>query len=109
MIKINLLGNDTAVDRSGHVLLGAFGVSVIATAGLCLFFMTSLGGSVEELTRQKSSKEKQLTQIQQTTQKVKDIEKKQKDLEERLVRIATLKRNKHGPVRVLDSLNRAIP
>jgi type IV pilus assembly protein PilN len=70
---------------------------------------SSLGADVEDLTMQQAAKEKQLAQIQQVTKKVKDIEKKQLDLEERLVRIATLKRNKLGPVRVLDALNSAIP
>jgi type IV pilus assembly protein PilN len=109
MIKINLLGNDTAVDHSGQLVIGAFCASLILTAGLCFYLTSYLGGEVADLTMQKAAKEKQLAQIQLVTQKVKDIEKKQRDLEERLVRIATLKRNKLGPVRVLDALNTAIP
>lgn len=109
MIKINLLGNDTAVDYSGQVIVFGFCASILLTAGMCFYFSSYLGGEVADLTMQKASKEKELVRIQQVTQKVKDIEKKQKDLEERLVRIATLKRNKLGPVRVLDALNTAIP
>lgn len=109
MIKINLLGNDTAIDYSGHIGIAAYCASVLVAVGLCLYTGSSLGADVEDLTMQQAAKEKQLAQIQQVTKKVKDIEKKQLDLEERLVRIATLKRNKLGPVRVLDALNSAIP
>ena len=109
MIKINLLGNDTAIDYSGQIGVAAYAASVVATIGVCFYLGASLGADVEDLTMQKAAKEKQLAQIQLVTKKVKDIEKKQVDLEERLVRIATLKRNKLGPVRVLDALNTAIP
>ncbi len=109
MIKINLLGNDTAVDYSGHIVVGAYIVSMVVSVAACFFLSAWISGEIEDLTNQKNAKEKELARIQTVTQKVKDIEKKQKDLEDRLVRIATLKRNKQGPVRVLDALNSALP
>jgi type IV pilus assembly protein PilN len=109
MIKINLLGNDTAIDFTSHIVVGAYVSSMVVTLGLCLFVASWLGGEIEDLEREKVDKQASLKRIQAVTQEVKEIEKKQKSLEDRLVRIATLKRNKQGPVRVLDSLNTAIP
>jgi type IV pilus assembly protein PilN len=109
MIKINLLGDDTSVDYSGHIVVGAYVASMVVSVAACFILSSWISGEIEELTNQKSAKEKELARIQTVTQKVKDIEKKHKDLEDRLVRIATLKRNKQGPVRVLDALNLAIP
>ena len=109
MIKINLLGDNTATDYSGHVTVGAYAVSMVLTIGICLFAASWFGSELEDLERSKAEKQVELKRVQAVTQEVKEIEKKQKGLEERLVRIATLKRSKQGPVRVLDSLNAAIP
>lgn len=109
MIKINLLGNDTAIDYTNQFIVGAFLASIAATVIGCVLAITFLSGEIDQLTVQKSTKERELVRLKTITQKVKDLEKKQHDLEERLVRIATLKRNKQGPVKVLDALNAAIP
>jgi len=109
MIKINLLGDDTARDHSGTLAIATYVISLVIVIAGCFFYGMSVGGDIEDLNAEKEAKEGELKRIQLVTQEVKDIEKKQKDLEERIIRIATLKRNKQGPVRVLDELNTAIP
>jgi type IV pilus assembly protein PilN len=53
--------------------------------------------------------ERQLAALQETTKEVRELDKKRTELNDKLVVIATLKRNKAGPVRVMDDLNMSLP
>ena len=109
MIKINLLGNETGVDYSKQIALGIYIGTVVATIITCFILSSLISSEIEELTAERASKDLELKRWQAKTQEVKDLEVKQKDLESRLVRIAMLKRNKQGPVKVMDALNLALP
>ena len=109
MIKINLLGDDTAVDQSGALQVGAFAVSIVVLLGICFMLNQSAGTHVAELEDRKLTLEGELERLKKTTKEVRELEKKRADLKNRLAVIAMLKRSKTGPVRVLDDLNLALP
>ena len=109
MIRINLLGDDTVVDHSRYIYVGAYLASIIALIVTCVTLNWWTGSSIEELASKKEGLDSDLKRLQVVTAEVKDIEKKQKDLENRIVRIAALKRSKQGPARILDALNLALP
>ena len=109
MIRINLLGEETVIDHSRYIYLGGYTISVVAMIATCFGLSWWTGSSVSELSSKKEVLDSDLKRLQTITAEVKDIEKKQKDLENRIVRIAALKRSKQGPARVLDALNLALP
>ena len=109
MIKINLLGDETIIDNSARYAL--FGVLASVAALLMLFFamQNSLGTEISDLSEKKETLEKELARLQKITKEVRDLETKQEEYNAKLVVIATLKKSKAGPVRVLDDLNLALP
>jgi type IV pilus assembly protein PilN len=109
MIKINLLGNDTAIDNSGVFLLGGYLLSMGACLLVCFILYSSAASDVSQLTEDTTRLQTQLTKLKETTKEVHDLEHKREDLNSKLAVIATLRRSKVGPVRVLDDLNMAVP
>jgi len=109
MIKINLLGDEGAADNSGRLQVGAFAASIILVAGL--FFVTNylISSGNTEMSERVSSLERQLAEVQKVTREVKDLEKKRDEYNKKLLVIATLKKSRVGPVRVMDDLNHALP
>lgn len=109
MIKINLLGDDTALDRSGVLFVTAFAASVVVVGVVCFFLLQAVNGKIETAQGEISSLEKRLAALQETTKEVRDLEKKRKELNDKLAVIARLKKSKAGPVHVMDDLNMALP
>lgn len=109
MIKINLLGDDTVQDNSGTFIIAAYAASIVACLGLFAIMQGYLNSKVNTLKSESAKLEGQLARLQETTKEVKDLDKKKAELNDKLVVIATLKRNKVGPVRILDDLNLALP
>ena len=109
MIKINLLGEEAAVDYTGWYILIGYVASVVALLLVFIFMYNSVTQSIEEMTVQTQNLETQLAKLKVTTKEVRDLEAKRAELQGKLVVIATLKRNKVGPVRVMDDLNKALP
>ncbi len=109
MIKINLLGDDTAQDNTGTVVVAAYVLSLVLCIGVFGFMQRSISSKVNSLQTEKSKLEGQLARLQETTKEVKDLDKSRAELNDKLVVIATLKRSKVGPVRVLDDLNKSLP
>lgn len=109
MIKINLLGDDSAVDNSGRLMLMAYAASVVVFFVICAVLNSSAGGEIQALNQQVEELDGKLARLKVVTAEVKDLEKKRKGLNDKLVVIALLKKNKRGPVRVLDDLNSALP
>lgn len=109
MIKINLLGDETVIDHSNRYVALAYLCS-IAVALLVFFGMyTSVGSSIADLTEQRDLLEKEIARLQRITKEVQDLEKKKDEYHSKLLVIATLKKSKAGPVRVMDDLNVALP
>jgi len=109
MIKINLLGNDAAGDSNAPLWIGGYAASVLLLALVFFFMHHSVTNDLDIIGADVESLERQLETVKKTTQEVRDLEAKQKHVEEMLVVIARLKRSKLGPVRVLDDLNISIP
>lgn len=109
MIRINLLGEDTVVDNSGNLIVAGFIASILVVLGVFYWLHDSLNGQVVVLNSEAAKLERQLAALQETTKEVRELDKKRAELNDKLVVIATLKRNKAGPVRVMDDLNMALP
>lgn len=109
MIKINLLGETTVVDHTAKVILAGYVGSVLL---FCLIFFglnMSVNSNIEQLTGKNNELQARLDELKETTKEVRGLEAKKKELSEKLRIIATLKRNKIGPVRVMDDFNTALP
>ncbi len=109
MIKINLLGDSTAIDYSGQYIVAGFISSVLLCLGVFFFLYSTIDSEITELTEKTSRLESELLQVQKITKEVKDLETKKTEYNRKLIVIAKLKKNKSGPVRVLDDLNLALP
>ena len=109
MIKINLLGDNTSVDNSGKVQLFSYFASLAAFLVVFYFLDSSLSSEIAEQEIRKQSLNSELIRVQKTTKEVRELEAKKAEYNAKLVVIAMLKKNKMGPVRVLDDLNTAIP
>ncbi len=109
MIRINLLGEDTVVDNSGNLIVAGFVAAILVVLGAFYWLQDSLNGQVVVLNSEAAKLERQLAALQETTKEVRELDAKRAELNDKLVVIATLKRNKAGPVRVMDDLNMALP
>lgn len=109
MIKINLLGEEGPRDTSGVLWMAGFITSLALFALVSTFLYFDVTSKLELAIQEREDLERQLAQIQTTTKEVRELEKKQADLNSKLTVIARLKLNKLGPVRVMDDLNSSIP
>lgn len=109
MIKINLLGDDTAVDNTGKLFVSGYVLSLILLGAVLYVVHSSYASAIEKLTLESESREKELKDLQVVTKEVRDLEAKEKEYDHKIQVIAGLKKSKIGPVRVLDDLNSAIP
>jgi type IV pilus assembly protein PilN len=109
MIKINLLGEGAAGDSGAKIALGIYFGLILIFAGAFYFLQSSLSKSVEELSTRSDNLRNELTRVEKVTREVKDLEEKKNEYNSKLIVIALLKKNKLGPVRVLDDLNNALP
>lgn len=109
MIKINLLGEEVKADRSGTLFLVGFGASVLALLAIFFYLNSTIAGEIADRDSQVKSLEAQLAKLKNTTKEVRELEAKRAQLRNKLAVIATLKRNKTGPVRAMDDLDAALP
>lgn len=109
MIKINLLGEDSASSSDNRLWLAAYAASFVLC--LCIFVAMRfhIGGSIGEMEEKAAQAEAQLARLQDKTKEVRDLEAKKAELQSITLAIAALKKNQEGPVHVLDDLNTAIP
>ena len=109
MIKINLLGEKITTDRSGALILIGYVASVVVLAGIFLYLNAGISAEIADRASQVQRLEAQLNKLKNTTREVRELEAKRSQLRDKLAVIATLKRNKLGPVRAMDDLNSALP
>jgi type IV pilus assembly protein PilN len=109
MIKLNLLGDDTVIDTTGTWILIGYGFSLAVVILSMTVWFFSISASVEEMTGDASNLETQLKNLQEVTKEVRELDTKKKELSDKTSVIATLKKSKLGPVKILDDLNIAIP
>lgn len=109
MIKINLLGDASGADNSNKVQLALYCGSLALCLVVFYFVQSSYSGSLGELNDRVQQLQDELKKRQKVTAEVRDYEQKQADYNAKLLVVATLKKNKSGPVRVMDDLNMALP
>lgn len=109
MIKINLLGEESVSDQSGKIAIAMYLGSIALLCLVFYFVQSTLSGQVEELNAKTQNLENELARVEKITREVKELEKKKDEFNSKLLVIAMLKKNKLGPVRVLDDLNNAMP
>jgi len=109
MIKINLLGEESVIDYTAIYWLIGYLASLLV-CGLVLFLLnSSIVSSIKELRNRAETLDAQLAKLKIVTKEVRNLETKKEELRDKLAVIAVLKRNKTGPVRVMDDLNLALP
>lgn len=109
MIKINLLGTESVQDSKGALWLVGYGASVALLLLAFAIMYTAVSSETEVAQADVASLEQRLAALQKITQEVQELEKKKKDLHDKLVVIAKLKKSKLGPVQSLDDLNISLP
>lgn len=109
MIKINLLGDEVVTDSSSNLLIAAYVASLLVCLGIFYVLNSSIAEHVAKANSEAAKLERHLATLQETTKEVKELDRKRSELNDKLLVIATLKRNKAGPVRVMDDLNMALP
>ena len=109
MIKINLLGSK--IEQNPHLI--CFMTTWIAGIVIfflgCVFWKITLLRDVKNLEEKNSSLKKELAVLEEKTKEVKNIENIKNELSEKLSVITILKKNKLGPVKLLDDLNISMP
>lgn len=109
MIKVNLLGTDRGEELNWQLPVSLYVGSLLLVFGIFFFLYSSTNKEIKNFAIEKESLEKELTTLRQKTKEVKDLESKRKELNSKLAVIAVLKKNKTGPVRVLDQINNSLP
>ena len=66
MIKINLLGDETAIDHSGKLILAAYVASVLLCLGVFGYLQTTTASQVSEMQAEVSGLQEDLAEIQAT-------------------------------------------
>lgn len=109
MIRINLLGSN--IEKDPRLL--NFAISWVVA--LCLFILACIGwwlyllNDVKHLGEEYILLTAELAMLETKTKKNNDINEIKKDLNEKLYVITVLKKNKLGPVKLLDTLNLSLP
>lgn len=109
MIRINLLGSEIVDNSPKKLWIGGYlgSVGLFLSIFVVLYLWTS--SEVSSLAIRKKSLEQEVARLKEKTKEVRDLERMRGDLNNKLAIIATLKKSKTGPVRILDDINVAIP
>lgn len=109
MIKINLLGEEIVQSGSGRFIPLAFGASVLLLTIAFYLHYNSINSTLVDTNAKIEALNRQLQGLKERTKEVRALTEKKKELTDKLSIIATLKKNKTGPVKLLDEINTAIP
>jgi type IV pilus assembly protein PilN len=110
MIKINLLPFRAARRKENiRRQITVYVLSVVLILLLAGYLFLNLNGTLSALADEKAAQNKELAKYADTIRKIKAIEKKVAEIEEKLSVISELEKNKTGPVRLLDEIAMAIP
>jgi type IV pilus assembly protein PilN len=110
MIKINLLPFRAARRKENiRRQITVYVLSVVLVLLVAGYFFLNLTSTLSALADEKIAQKKELDKYADTIKKIKAIEKKVAEIEEKLSVIKELETNKTGPVRLLDEIAMAIP
>lgn len=120
MIKINLVGErkrpvtpSPAAGAGGFesaslgnwLLVGLILLGVLVTLG----HMWILNGKIEDKEAEVAEAQREVDELEPYIREVEEFKAKKAELERKVEVINQLKANQHGPVRVMDSVSRALP
>lgn len=110
MIKINLLPFRAARRKENiRRQLTVYVLSVVLVFLVAGYLFLDVTTTLSALANEKAAQKKELNKYADTIKKIKAIEKKVAEIEEKLNVIKELEKNKTGPVRLLDEIAMAIP
>jgi type IV pilus assembly protein PilN len=109
MIKINLLGDDTAVDTSGKFFIVGYLASLVLCVAIFVWLNQTVRSDLVQLQGEAEDLQRSNDALSVQTKEVTELQKKRDVLNSKLALIARLKKSKIGPVRVLDDLNNSVP
>jgi type IV pilus assembly protein PilN len=110
MIRINLLPVKTSRRQEevrNELILTAMGGAVAVLLVVVLLVIQS--AQVNRVEAENAKLQRDIEHKEEILREVEEMEKMQAELEKKLAVIATLKRNKSGPVMMLDQLSQATP
>lgn len=109
MITINLLGDAASFSRRQIIFLVRWGVAaVVAIVAIIVAYVVS-GLTLARAKAEVSQIEKSLNALRRSTRGVAELPKKGDEVVSQLEVLSMLQSNKQAPVRMLDTLNTALP
>ncbi|RMD85622.1 MAG: hypothetical protein D6808_04875 [Candidatus Dadabacteria bacterium] len=109
MIRINLVWEDDAGGANKIFQVAAFLLSLLSLFLAFYLASNSLAYKTKLYEAEKKIFSEQISSLRKVTKEVRDLEKKRDILKNKIEVIATLRKQKTGPVRILDDLNQALP
>ncbi|HMO01581.1 MAG TPA: PilN domain-containing protein [Oligoflexia bacterium] len=109
MITINLLGVAPKKSTGLATFLVFYIGSLFMALSISSFLVVNIDSKIGRKQTKASKLEFDLTRLQKTTNEVRGLQNKQNELNQKLITIGKLKRNKLGPAKALDDLNKALP
>lgn len=109
MIKINLLGGDELTEGNNTIWIAGWAASLLIVVIVLVLINANVNSKISVLEDDTGELKRKLASLQEVTKEVRHLEKLESELNSKLAVIATLKKSKIGPVRILDDLNVALP
>ncbi len=109
MIKINLLGDTTKIDHTNRFLIFGFATMLLFTLVICYRLYNQTQLEITQYNLKMASLKEQLATLEKRTKVVKDLEVKKAEIRAKLLVLAKLRKNRMGPVKVLNDLNISLP
>lgn len=109
MIKINLLGEESAGTSDNRMWLAAYVGSAVLCVAVFVLMQMHVSGQITDLQDKTTQAESQLARIREKTKEVRDLEARKNELQSITLAIAVLKKSQEGPVKLLEDLNTAVP
>lgn len=110
MIRINLLPVRQAKKRETgrQLLVGAAGLLIVSAAGNYAW-LNNRNGELERRQAQAADTQRRITELEKVIGEVNNINKRKKEVEDKLSVLEKLRKQRAGPVRMLDALATCIP
>ena len=84
MIKINLLGDETAIDHTAKFVVGGYLLSIVVSLISCYLLYSSTSAKIRAAEGEIEQLETKLAQLKEKTTEARELEKKRDELEQKL-------------------------
>lgn len=110
MIRINLLPYRAArIKENIRRQVTIYVLSTIFLMIVIVYYNMDFNGQIKDLRKERDDRNKELASYKATTAKIKDLEQKKAEIDIRLDKINELKKDKTGPVKLLDDIATSVP